>query len=41
MLSSATIAATGSAFRMLKIAIYPEDWAGDVSGDDDDFGERS
>ena len=26
--------------RMVKLGIYPEDWAGDVSGGDDGFGER-
>jgi hypothetical protein len=26
--------------RMLKIGIYPEDWAGDVSNNGGDFGER-
>ena len=26
--------------RMVKIGIYPEDWAGDVSNDGGDFGER-
>jgi putative transposase len=26
--------------RMLKVGIYPEDWAGDVSNDSGDFGER-
>jgi putative transposase len=26
--------------RMVKLGIYPEDWAGDVSGGDDEFGER-
>jgi putative transposase len=25
---------------MVKIGIYPEDWAGDVSNDGGDFGER-
>jgi putative transposase len=27
--------------RMVKLGIYPEDWAGDVSGSDGGFGERS
>ena len=26
--------------RMVKLGIYPEDWAGDVSNDDGNFGER-
>jgi putative transposase len=26
--------------RMVKLGIYPEDWAGDVSGHDEAFGER-
>jgi len=26
--------------HMVKIGIYPEDWAGDVSNDGGDFGER-
>jgi putative transposase len=26
--------------RMVKLGVYPEDWAGDVSGPDEDFGER-
>jgi putative transposase len=25
---------------MVKIGVYPEDWAGDVSNDGGDFGER-
>ena len=27
--------------RMLKLGVYPEDWAGDVSNDGGDFGERT
>ena len=27
--------------RMVKLGIYPEDWAGSVSGHDDAFGERA
>ena len=27
--------------RMVKLGVYPEDWAGDVSNDGEDFGERS
>ncbi|MBX9648250.1 MAG: hypothetical protein K2X57_14485 [Xanthobacteraceae bacterium] len=26
--------------RMVKLGVYPEDWAGDVSGLDGEFGER-
>ena len=26
--------------RMVKLGVYPADWAGDVSGDDRNFGER-
>jgi len=26
--------------QMVKLGIYPEDWAGDVSNDDENFGER-
>jgi len=26
--------------RMVKLGIYPEDWAGDVSNDGGNFGER-
>jgi putative transposase len=27
--------------RMVKLGVYPDDWAGDVSTNDGDFGERS
>jgi putative transposase len=27
--------------RMVKLGVYPEDWAGDVSNDGEEFGERS
>jgi putative transposase len=27
--------------RMVKLGIYPEDWAGDASNDGEEFGERS
>jgi putative transposase len=27
--------------RMVKLGVYPEDWAGDVSNDGGDFGERT
>ena len=27
--------------RMVKLGVYPEDWAGDVSNDCEEFGERS
>ena len=32
--------AHSSFHRMVKLGIYPEDWAGDVSGSDEEFGER-
>jgi REP-associated tyrosine transposase len=27
--------------RMVKLGVYPEDWAGDISGSGEDYGERS
>jgi putative transposase len=31
---------SSSFHRMVKLGIYPEDWAGDVGGSGEDFGER-